>query len=623
MLDGWITPPAYTKLPPLMLAQSEAARGIQTWGPGGIIKIPAGSLIALRVNLAEGAPVQDAPRLRAGNALLDFTASGNGGFRFDAEVPSVPELAVQLGWIDLTRWRIAVVSDQPPVIAWRAPPKIEGRDILLDYTAQDDYGVATVTAAVKLAVSAPGLPVKPRMIVLPGAAGQKDIDGKTALDLTDSSWSGMPVMLQLDAADQQGQRAQTSAVTLTLPEHIFSHPVAVILANTRRKLLADSDREWKKTLNILAGIAQRPSLYRGDAVVQLALRSAAMRMFLDRDRRSLTSVAELMWQTALRLDLGGLMAAQEALRDAQQRLEQALADHADPNMVQQLTAKLQEAMAQYMNELAQNIAREQGDIPEELLDEAGQNIAEELMRRAEEIEDLAATGAREAAQQKLQELERMLRDLAQAKPMTPEQRAEMEAYKNLKQIIDAQEQLQRDTGKAEQSAGQDTPPQEKPGQPDGDLAKRQEQLREQLGAMTEELAAMQTDLPPQLATADQNMKGAGQKLRENSLQKAGEQQGKAAQALKELAQDMKQNMKFQVMRMPSGKRGSGRPGRRRDPFAQPEPTDHVEDDGSVKVPEQQKLKRAREILDELRRRSGDYTRPQDEREYIERLLRSF
>ena len=43
----------------------------------------------------------------------------------------------------------------------------------------------------------------------------------------------------------------------------------------------------------------------------------------------------------------------------------------------------------------------------------------------------------------------------------------------------------------------------------------------------------------------------------------------------------------------------------------------------VKVPTESERKRARDILEELRRRSGDADRPKLEREYIDRLLRQF
>ena len=43
----------------------------------------------------------------------------------------------------------------------------------------------------------------------------------------------------------------------------------------------------------------------------------------------------------------------------------------------------------------------------------------------------------------------------------------------------------------------------------------------------------------------------------------------------------------------------------------------------VDIPEQSEILRSREILNELRKRSGDRSRPQFELDYIERLMRQF
>ena len=43
----------------------------------------------------------------------------------------------------------------------------------------------------------------------------------------------------------------------------------------------------------------------------------------------------------------------------------------------------------------------------------------------------------------------------------------------------------------------------------------------------------------------------------------------------------------------------------------------------VGIPSQSDLQRARQILDELRRRSGQRSRPIDELDYIDRLMRQF
>jgi len=47
------------------------------------------------------------------------------------------------------------------------------------------------------------------------------------------------------------------------------------------------------------------------------------------------------------------------------------------------------------------------------------------------------------------------------------------------------------------------------------------------------------------------------------------------------------------------------------------------DNGTNKVPTEPEMQRSREIMDELRRRAGEADRPQQELDYIDRLLRRF
>jgi hypothetical protein len=66
-------------------------------------------------------------------------------------------------------------------------------------------------------------------------------------------------------------------------------------------------------------------------------------------------------------------------------------------------------------------------------------------------------------------------------------------------------------------------------------------------------------------------------------------------------------------------------GEGRDPLGRPR-RDSVggRDEGSdVVVPTEMELQRAREIQEELRRRAGERERPQQELDYIDRLLRRF
>jgi hypothetical protein len=66
-----------------------------------------------------------------------------------------------------------------------------------------------------------------------------------------------------------------------------------------------------------------------------------------------------------------------------------------------------------------------------------------------------------------------------------------------------------------------------------------------------------------------------------------------------------------------------RPNQNRDPFGRPMNNFGGIDTGEVEIPAQSDLQRAREILDELRRRKGQPDRPAIERDYIDRLLKRF
>ena len=67
--------------------------------------------------------------------------------------------------------------------------------------------------------------------------------------------------------------------------------------------------------------------------------------------------------------------------------------------------------------------------------------------------------------------------------------------------------------------------------------------------------------------------------------------------------------------------GQGNSGR--DPLGRPDRSNRPDLGLSVKVPDQIDIQRAREVLDELRRRLGEPQRPAIELDYLERLIRSY
>ena len=67
----------------------------------------------------------------------------------------------------------------------------------------------------------------------------------------------------------------------------------------------------------------------------------------------------------------------------------------------------------------------------------------------------------------------------------------------------------------------------------------------------------------------------------------------------------------------------GRDNADRDPFGRPMSSNGPFDQGDVAIPDASVLQKSRQILDELRRRAGERSRPPIELDYIDRLLKRF
>jgi len=77
-----------------------------------------------------------------------------------------------------------------------------------------------------------------------------------------------------------------------------------------------------------------------------------------------------------------------------------------------------------------------------------------------------------------------------------------------------------------------------------------------------------------------------------------------------------------MMKAAGGKGGQGQPNR--DPMGRKPGGDQLGDsDDNVKVPDEITMQRAREILDELRKKLGQPSRPPAELDYLERLIKRF
>jgi len=129
----------------------------------------------------------------------------------------------------------------------------------------------------------------------------------------------------------------------------------------------------------------------------------------------------------------------------------------------------------------------------------------------------------------------------------------------------------------------------------------------------------------QLGRAGEAMGEAEGDLGNGDTQGAVDAQGRAIEALRKGAQSLAQSMQQQMGQGPGrvGRFGRPRADQNTDPLGRPLRGREYGDDTTVKVPGEIDVQRTRRIIEELRKRFGEIGRPQDELDYIERLLKNY
>jgi len=165
------------------------------------------------------------------------------------------------------------------------------------------------------------------------------------------------------------------------------------------------------------------------------------------------------------------------------------------------------------------------------------------------------------------------------------------------------------------------------GDPNAQARAQQEALRRALGELMLQMDEMLGNIPEGMGKAERAMREASRALSEGRPGLAVPKQSEALDHLQESQNQAQQQMAQQLgpqMGLRPGPMGRGRPDRGQDPFGRGEGGAFGGSaDGETDLPTRGEMQRAREILEELRKRSGERQRPPLERDYIERLLKQF
>jgi hypothetical protein len=270
----------------------------------------------------------------------------------------------------------------------------------------------------------------------------------------------------------------------------------------------------------------------------------------------------------------------------------------------------------------------------------------DLQRMLDQARDLARNGAREQARELLSQLQNMLENLRMARPGQMPQQGSSEAQqmmRGMRDLMQRQQQLLDRSFRAQQQQGQQGQQgrmgqrgqqqggdQQDPNAQLGDAAGQQEGLRRMLGEMMRRLGDGLGDIPEPLGRAERAMRDAGEALQRRQPGEAIGPQTEALDQLQQAARDFAQQMQRRMQGQlgnPNDDAVGATEGQRdqieRDPLGRPVSNNGTYDQGDVKIPDQNTLQKAREILDELRRRAGERSRPEIELDYIDRLLKRF
>ena len=389
-----------------------------------------------------------------------------------------------------------------------------------------------------------------------------------------------------------------------------------------------------------ASVARRPPWDRlADLQVYLGLRSAYWRLTRDDSRAAYRSVMDQLWSIALRIEDGSLTDAERALREAQERLSKAIEQGAPDEEIQRLMQELRQALAQFLEQMQRQA---EGQPPMQGLDRNNQMVTpQDLDQMMKNLESMARSGNKDAAQQMLSQLRDLL-DRLQSGRMADQGQGQQfgKMMDEFGQIIGRQQQLLDDTfgqqrqgqngpngpngqqkgqrGQRGQQPGQQGGGDEQAGQPG--LGNRQRELRDRLERLQRGMRELGMQAPGQLGGAAEAMERAERALRNGDLEGATQEETNALDQLRQGARDLAQQM---LKQMPS-RYGMQDSRGELDPMGRPpQRTDGTDPGTGVKVPDQIDVQRAREILEELRRRIGETTRPPVELEYLERLLKRF
>ena len=680
--EGWAEPPRYTGKPTLYL--NDLAEGPLDLPVGTLITMRLyGEVGALTVLEGVSGAVPDVAADTPPQMAFDFKVVQNGSIAVDGpdartwnvmvQADQAPEIVI------LGEPEVSAMGEMRLPFAAKDDYGVEAGEarIMLDLAEVDRrYGlVIDPDARPEITVPLP----------MPIAGDRAAFEENLTDDFSEHPWANLPVTIAMTALDAAEQQAQTAPMQMTLPGRRFFDPMAAAVIEMRRDILW-SRANTRRTAQVLRAVSNLPQDVFRSETSALRLRQMIgriethVRFGLDAENQD--QLARDMWDLALELEEGDLEDARERMKRAQERLNEAMKNGASNEEIAELMQELRRATDEFMQQLQREQAQRQDGEQQQGQQQQGESMQmtqDDLQRMMDRIQELMEQGRMAEAEQAMRELQEMMENMqvTEGQPGQGGQSPGQQAMEGLAETLreqqglsdqafrDLQEQFNPNAqagessenegrnggqGRGESHEGQGESQQEpQPGEQGGggdqregqnqgesegqgqqqSLAERQQQLRDELNRQEGRTPGQGTPegdaAREALDRAGDAMDQAEQNLRDGALAEAIDNQSQAMEALRDSMRSLGEALAEEERGQQPGQgpQESDRRAETRDPLGRSQGSN-----GASGSDEQAELNddaygRARELLDEIRRRSGETARPEAERDYLNRLLDRF
>ncbi len=680
--EGWAEPPRYTGKPTLYLNDLdddtlELPKGtlitLRFYGEVGALSL---------AETVSGRVVAEEDKAKLSEPAQDFTVNAAGSIAIEGpggQIWQIAMLADQAPEIErLGAPEVSALGEMRLPFGARDDYGVEAGE------ARISLDLASVTRRYGLTIDPDARDDVVVPLPMPIAGDRRAFEENVIENFSKHPWANLPVTITLTALDAAEQTTTTPQSQMILPGRRFFDPTAAAVIEMRRDLLW-SKANTARMAQILRAVSYRPEEAFRAQTTALRMRKLIDRLeiyaSLNLGDEAQDKLAEDMWGLAIELEEGVLADALERMRRAQDRLNEALKNGASKEEIAELMDELRRATEDYLNQLrreqAQQNERDGTDQPQGQQGESMQMTQDDLQRMMDHIQELMEQGRMAEAEQALKELQELMENMRVTQGQQGGgggQSAGEQAMEDLAETLreqqglsdqafrDLQEQFNPNAGAGEnqgnegsnggQGRGQSHEGQQGQGEGSGDqqqqgqgnpqqgqsdqqsqteqgLADRQQALRNELNRQQGRLPGQGTEggdaAREALDRAGRAMDEAEQALRNRDLAEAIDNQAQAMEALREGMRSLGEAMAEQQQGLQPGQ-GSAESDRRadgRDPLGREQGGNGANSTDAPLGQGPDNAGRARRLLDEIRRRSGETERPEVERDYLNRLLDRF